>query len=232
MHIPDGFLDLRICAVTYLVVLVFWVFAFRRTRHVLSEKQIPLMGTLTAMFFAAQMMNYPIIGGTTAHLLGGPILAITLGPYAGLISMTIILLIQALFFGDGGITTLGANVWNMGVIGVFIPYVICLLVMKMVKDKNGILIGAFIGAFAGDVLAAVFAGLELGLSTLTFPYSVSVAVTAMAVHHSFIGVGEGIITAIILSVLLKTRPDLLRLPKASPVWMGELPIVLPKSGGP
>lgn len=92
----------------------------------MSEKQIPLMATLTAMFFAAQMMNFPIIGGTTAHLLGGPILAITLGPYAGLVSMTIILLIQALLFGDGGITTFGANVWNMGVVGVFVPYLVYL----------------------------------------------------------------------------------------------------------
>lgn len=232
MHIPDGFLDLSICAVAYLVALIFWVFAFRRARQVLSERQIPLMGTLTAMFFAAQMMNYPIIGGTTAHLLGGPILAITLGPYAGLISMTIILLIQALFFGDGGITTFGANVWNMGIIGVFIPYIICLLVMKMVKDKNGMLIGAFIGALIGDLLAAVFAGLELGLSTLTFPYSISIAVTAMAIHHFFIGIGEGIITVIIISVLLKTRPDLLQLPKVAPKWMGELPIVSAKPGGP
>jgi cobalt/nickel transport system permease protein len=102
MHIPDGFLDLSICAMMYLLTAIFWIFAFRGAKESLGDKQIPMMGTLTATFFAAQMMNYPIIGGTTAHLLGGPVLAITLGPYAGLISMTIILLIQALFFGDGG----------------------------------------------------------------------------------------------------------------------------------
>jgi len=223
MHIPDGFLDLSICAITYLATSVFWVFSFRRAKQVLSDAQVPLMATLTAMFFAAQMMNYPIVGGTTAHLLGGPILAITLGPYAGLISTTIILLIQALFFGDGGITTFGTNVWNMGVIGVFIPYLIYLLAIKIRKNRNGMLIGAFLGALIGDMLAAIFAGLELGLSTLSFPYSISIAVTAMAIHHFFIGVGEGIVTAIIISILWKTRPDLLQLPKVAPTWMGELP---------
>ena len=231
MHIPDGFLDLSICVIMYLATLVFWAFAFRRAKQVLSDRQVPLMATLTAMFFAAQMMNYPIVGGTTAHLLGGPTLAITLGPYAGLISMTIILLIQALFFGDGGITTFGANVWNMGIVGVFIPYLMCLLAMKTVKNRRGMLIGAFLGALIGDLLAAIFAGLELGLSRLSFPYSVPIAVTAMAIHHSFIGVGEGIVTVMIISVLWKTRPDLLRLPKVAPTWMGELPITPTASGG-
>jgi len=231
MHIPDGFLDLSICAVMYAVAAIFWIFAFRKTKKVLGDKQIPLMATLTAMFFAAQMMNYPIIGGTTAHLLGGPILAITLGPYAGLISMTIILLIQAVFFGDGGITTFGANVWNMGVVGVFVPYLVFLLVVKAAGNRRGMLAGAFLGALVGDVLAAVSAGLELGLSTLSFPYSVSIAVTAMAIHHFFIGVAEGTVTAIIIGVLLKARPDLLQLPRVAPSWLGESPVVAVKAGG-
>ena len=134
--------------------------------------------------------------------------------------MTVILLIQALLFGDGGITTFGANVWNMGVIGVFIPYIIYLLALRIAKSQSGLFVGAFAGAFIGDVLAAVFAGIELGLSTLSFPYSVSIAITAMATHHAIIGIGEGGVTAIIVSVLQKTRPDLLQLPKLSPGWLG------------
>ncbi len=220
MHIPDGFLDLSICAVMYGLTAIFWVFSFRKASKALSDKQVPLMATLTAMFFAAQMMNYPVIGGTTAHLLGGPILAITLGPYAGLISMTIILLIQALLFGDGGITTFGANVWNMGVVGVFVPYLVFQLALRTTKNQGGLLFGAFAGALIGDVLAAVFAGLELGFSTLSFPYRVPIAVTAMATHHLVIGVGEGAVTAIVLSALQKTRPDLLQLPKLAPGWLG------------
>jgi cobalt/nickel transport system permease protein len=209
MHIPDGFLDYSICGLTYLGSALFWILAFRKTRESLKDQQIPLMATLTAVFFAAQMMNYPIIGGTTAHLLGGPIIALTLGPYAGMISMTIILLIQALFFGDGGITTLGANVWNMGVIGVFAPYIIFAAITKAWKGARALLVGAFVAAFAGDVLAAIFAGLELGSSTI-FPYAVPIAVAAMAIHHSFVGIGEGIVTTGVIKILLKTRPDLLR----------------------
>lgn len=221
MHIPDGFLDFTVCAITYVGSIIFWILAFRKAGKNLTDKQIPLMATLTAMFFAAQMMNYPIIGGTTAHLLGGPIVALTLGPYAGMISMTIILLIQALFFGDGGITTLGANVWNMGVIGVFIPYAVFVFITKIRRSRRALLIGAFIGAFLGDVLAAVFAGLELGSSSI-FPYAASIAVATMVIHHSFIGIGEGIVTAGVLSFLLKTRPDLLSLPQFAQLSAKEL----------
>jgi len=222
MHIPDGFLDLRICLILYALMIVCWIFAFRKAGRILNDKQIPLMATLTAMFFASQMMNYPIIGGTTAHLLGGPILAMTLGPYAGLISMTVILLIQALLFGDGGITTFGANVWNMGVVGVFVPYLVYVLALEIKKGRMAMMIGAFLGGLLGDLLAAIFAGLELGLSTLAFPYSVEIAVTAMAAHHVIIGVGEGIVTAAILSVLQKTRPDLLHIPRLSSGLKGGL----------
>lgn len=219
MHIPDGFLDPLVCIIMYIITIIFWIFSFKKAKQILEDRHIPLMATLTAMFFAAQMMNFPIIGGTTAHLLGGPIIGITLGPYAGLISMTIILLIQALFFGDGGITTFGANVWNMGIIGVFIPYIICLAIVKIGKNTKSLLIGAFLGALIGDILAAIFAGIELGISTLSFPYSIQIAVIAMATHHFFIGIGEGIITMIILSVLIKSRHDLLELPKIAPYWL-------------
>jgi len=215
----------------YIAAAIFWVFAFRRTKRVFTDRLVPLMATLTAVFFAAQMMNYPVIGGTTAHLLGGPVLGITLGPYAGMISMTVILLIQALFFGDGGLTTFGANVWNMGVVGVFIPYVVALLILRFRRNTGSLLAGAFIGAFLGDLLATVFAGLELGFSTLSFPYSVPIAVTVMAINHLIIGAGEGIVTALILGLLLRVRPDLLSLPKAAPTWMGEFPMISSRAEG-
>jgi len=119
----------------------------------------------------------------------------------------------------------------MGVVGVFIPYIICLLILKASKTTRGMLIGAFLGALLGDVLAAVFAGLELGLSILSFPYSIPIAVTAMATHHFFIGVGEGIITAIIVSALMKARPELLELPRVAPTWMENFPRVFTTQGG-
>ena len=221
MHIPDGFLNPVVCIIGYGVTAIFWFFAFKKAERVLDDRQIPLMAILTAMFFAVQMMNYPIVGGTTAHLIGGPILAITVGPYAGVISMTIILLIQALVFRDGGLTTLGCNVWNMGIIAVFTPYLLCLASTKLMKNNKGLFTGAFVGAVVGSVSAAVFAGLELGVS-VTFPYSIQIATLAMASHHVIIGVGEGIATLTILSVLSKSRPDLLQLPRIAPSWMGRL----------
>jgi cobalt/nickel transport system permease protein len=220
MHIPDGFLSLQVCAATYALTAIFWLFGFREVRRVFDERHVPLMALFTAMFFAAQMMNYPIIGGTTAHLLGGPVLGFMLGPYAGLLSMTIILLLQAFIFGDGGLSTLGANVLNMGIIGVFIPYLVLVVFLKIARSKRGLYAGIFLGSFFGDLLAASSAGFELGLSVPVFQYGIQVAVTAMAVHHSIIGIVEGIVTSIIIVAISKSRPDLLDIPKAAPSIFG------------
>jgi cobalt/nickel transport system permease protein len=167
------------------------------------------------------MMNYPIVGGTTAHLLGGASLGLILGPFAGTISITIILVLQALLFGDGGLTTLGANVLNMGVIAVFVPCALFLILNKFLKaDGRKLYAIIFVSAFVGDVLAAIAAGTELGLSTPTFQYGLSVAVPAMAINHSVIGVGEGTVTTILVGTLLKVRPDVL---SKSPI-LNRLPI--------
>jgi cobalt/nickel transport system permease protein len=221
MHIPDGFLSLVISAALWTVTLAFLVVAFWRANRTLDEKRIPLMATLTAMFFAAQMMNYPIIGGTTAHLLGGAILAITLGPFPALIAMTIILTIQALFFGDGGILSFGANVFNMGIIGTFVPFLVFTAVWRLNPKREGMITGAFLGAFLGDLCAAIAAGLELGFSS-TFPYGPVIALLAMTLHHSVIGVIEGFATVMILLVLYRVRPDLLPVLPAVPFVSGEL----------
>lgn len=179
-----------------------------------------MMGLLTALFFAAMMMNYPIIGGTTAHLLGGAAIGLILGPFAGCISVTIILVLQALLFGDGGLITLGANVLNMAIIGVFVPCTLFLLMNKAFKIKSttALYVAIFISAFAADVLAAVSAGVELGLSQPIFIYSLNVAVPAMAINHSIIGVAEGLVTVVIIGTLLKLRPDIL---EKSPI-LGKL----------
>jgi len=208
MHIPDGFLSLPIIIITFAITFIFWAIAFKRVGGKLDERKVPLMGLLTALFFAAQMVNYPIIGGTTAHLLGGAALGIILGPFAGGISMTIILVLQAFLFGDGGLTALGANVLNMGIIGVVIPALLVLTFNKITKGK-GLLIWVFIAAFVGDVLAAIFAGVELGLSQPVFQYGLNIAVPAMAINHSVIGVIEGVVTAVLVGSLLKLRPDVL-----------------------
>ena len=208
MHIPDGFLSLPIAIATFAATIVFWAISFRKVKNSLDERQVPIMGLLTALFFAAQMINYPILGGTTAHLLGGASLGIILGPYAGCISMSIILVLQCLLFGDGGITALGANVLNMGVISVFVPALLILAFNKVTKGR-GLFAWIFISAFAADVFSAIFAGVELGFSVPTFQYGLNIAVSAMVINHSVIGVIEGIVTVVLIATLLKLRPDVL-----------------------
>jgi cobalt/nickel transport system permease protein len=208
VHIPDGFLSPPVFVTAFILSIIFWIIAFKKVKNSLDERQVPLMGLLTALFFAAQMMNYPIIGGTTAHLLGGASLGIILGPFAGGISMTIILILQALLFGDGGLTALGANVLNMGIIGVLVPSFMLLAFNKFSKGK-GLFVWIFIAAFVGDFLAAFAAGAELGLSQPIFQYGLNVAVPAMAINHSIIGAIEGVVTAVLVAILLKVRPDVL-----------------------
>lgn len=219
MHIPDGFLTLYVTIPAFIITIIFWAISFKKIK--ITDQQVPIMGLLTALFFAAMMMNYPIIGGTTAHLLGGASIGLILGPFAGLISVTIILVLQAFLFGDGGLTTLGANVLNMGIIGVFIPCILFLVMNKLFKGTGKKLYAMiFISAFVGDVLAAIAAGTELGLSTPTFQYGLSIAVPAMAINHSIIGVAEGIVTVVLIGTLLKLRPDVL---EKSPI-LSKLPI--------
>ena len=209
MHIPDGFITLYISIPAFVITIIVWAICFKKIK--LSEQQVPMMGLLTALFFAAMFVNFPVIGGTTAHLLGGAAIGLILGPFAGCISVTIILVLQAFLFADGGITTLGANILNMGIIGVFIPCAIFLLANKAFKLKPGSSLYAtiFVSAFAGDLLAALSAGVELGLSSSLFHYGVGFVLPAMAINHSIIGVAEGVVTVILIATLLKLRPDVL-----------------------
>jgi cobalt/nickel transport system permease protein len=213
MHIPDGYLSISV-----IIAIIFWAISVKKIK--LTEQQIPIMGLLTALFFAAMMMNYPIVGGTTAHLLGGATIGLILGPFAGCISISIILVLQAFLFGDGGLTALGANVLNMGIIGIVVPCIIFLTANKLFKLKTTASIFAtiFISAFVGDVLAAISAGTELGLSQPIFQYGLSVAIPAMAINHSIIGIAEGVVTMVIIGTLLKLRPDVL---EKSPI-LGKL----------
>jgi cobalt/nickel transport system permease protein len=208
VHIPDGYLTAYVFVPAFIVAIVWLAICIRKVK--LAEKQVPILGLLCALFFAAMMMNWPVVGGTTAHLLGGASMGLILGPFAGGIGITVILVLQALLFGDGGLTTLGANVLNMGIIGVLVPCVVFLALYKIVGVKGNKLYAViFVSAFAGDLLAAVAAGTELGFSQPVFQYGLNVAVPAMAMNHSIIGVGEGIITSILIGTLLKLRPDLL-----------------------
>ncbi len=203
MHIPDGYLDMPIAALFYLLSAAVVGYSAYRVRGTLDERKIPLVGIVAAGIFAAQMLNWPIPGGTSAHLVGGAIAAILLGPYLGCLAMTSVLVIQCLLFGDGGITALGANVWNMAVVNVFVAHYLYVFL----RDR-GLHLASFVSGWLGITAAAIFAGIEVGLSS-SFKYSIGVTVPTMGIWHGLLGLLEGAITAAVILYIAKNRPDIL-----------------------
>jgi cobalt/nickel transport system permease protein len=208
MHIPDGFLDAKTFVALDLVGAGFVATAAARVRRVLSERAVPLMAVLAAFVFAAQMLNFPVAGGTSGHFAGGALVAILLGPWAGVLVMTTVLVIQALAFGDGGILVLGANVVNMAVVGPFVGYGVYRLISKAIAGDAGRFVGTFVGAWLATVAAATACALELAISG-TAP--LGVVLPAMAGVHMLIGIGEGLITTAAVAAVRVSRPDLLEL---------------------
>lgn len=210
MHIPDGFLDIWILVICAIISVAIIIVAIRKVQGKFDDKQVSILAVLTAVVFAAQMINWPVgPGGTTAHLVGGALISMFLGPYAAVLSMTVILLIQSLLFNDGGLLALGANILNMGIIDVFVGYTIFKLFIKHIKNRStAISLGAFLGGWIGITLAAFSCGVELGLSTI-FPYNIAITTTVMTIYHGLLGIIEGIITAFAVGYVYRVRPDLL-----------------------
>jgi len=212
MHIPDGFVTVSVAAAGIVVSAGCVAYAVKTTNKKLGEKQVPLMGVLSAFIFAAQLLNFPIAGGTSGHVLGAALAAILLGPWAGMLVMACVLVVQSLIFQDGGLLALGVNVLNMGVVGCLASYYIYRGVFLLFRgSRTGILLGGGIAAWFSVVIAAVMAALELAVSG-TVPYKV--ALLAMAGVHALIGIGEALVTVSVLSLVLATRADLLELQKA------------------
>jgi cobalt/nickel transport system permease protein len=207
MHIPDGFLNLKTWVTMDVVAGLTVVYAIKKTKASLGERQIPLMGVMAAFIFAAQMLNFPIAGGTSGHLIGGVMVAVLLGPWAGTLVMSTIFIVQCLLFQDGGLTALGANIFNMGIIGTVFGYYIYRAVMISLGSKKGLFWGVGIASWLAVVLAATFCSIELALSG-TVP--LRIALPAMVGVHALIGIGEAIITVGVISLILKARPDLLQ----------------------
>jgi cobalt/nickel transport system permease protein len=212
MHIPDGFISTPVAAAGIAVAAGSVAYAVKATNKKMSEKQIPLMGVLAAFIFAAQMLNFPIAGGTSGHLIGAALAAILVGPWAGVLIMTCVLAVQSLIFQDGGLLALGANIVNMGVIACFVGYYVYRgVALLFSKRKLGIMLGSGVAAWFTVVAASVACALELAVSGIV---PLGVALPAMAGIHALIGIGEGLITAAVLSLVLATRADLLELQKA------------------
>jgi cobalt/nickel transport system permease protein len=188
-------------------------YAVRRVRQELDERQVPLLGVTAAFIFAAQMMNFTVIGGTSGHLLGGALAAILLGPWAGMLVLTSVLTIQALLFQDGGLLALGANVFNMAIVGVLCARVVYAGLRRLMGRKTwATMVGGFAAAWLSVVIASLVAGAELAISGAS-PWGV--VLPAMGAVHALIGIGEGLITVAVLAFLRATRPDLLTLRQAT-----------------
>ena len=198
MHIPDGFIPLAQCAIYYIIMIVALYFSAKWARANLDEKRIPLLAVLAAGIFAIMSMNMPIPFGTSGHMVGGALVAIVfMAPEAAVLVFTAVLLIQ-----DGGITALGANVFNMAIVGGCVG----LFSFKALQGLIGKYPSAFVAAWLATLIAAVVAAIEMAIAG-TFPLTVGIA--SMALYHAFIGIIEGVLTVIVLYALEKFRPDLL-----------------------
>ncbi|MBX0330859.1 energy-coupling factor ABC transporter permease [Oscillochloris sp. ZM17-4] len=205
MHIPDGFLSVPVALAWWALTIVMIGIAVRQIGDSLNERQIPLMGVMAAFIFAAQMLNFPVLGGTSGHLLGGALAALLLGPWAGILVMSCVIALQALLFQDGGLLALGANIFNMGIATAAIGYFAGMPLLRLFGGKRwGLVVAGFITAWLSVMVAATLTSVELVISGL----SAAVVFPAMLFVHMFIGIGEGLITVAALAFVVSTRPDL------------------------
>ncbi len=204
MHIPDGFLSLIVSIICWIITASVVGLAISRTNKSLGEKQIPLMGVMAAFIFAAQMINFPVAGGTSGHLLGGAMAAIVLGPWAGMLVMTSVIAVQALLFQDGGLLVMGANILNMGLVTAAVGY--GLYRSATGRSKSVKLAIAGVAAWLSVMTGALLTSLQLWLSGTS---DLQIVIPAMLGVHALIGVGEALITVSALGFILQTRPDLL-----------------------
>ena len=223
MHIPDGYLSPATCGTMYVVAAPFWYVAVKRVRKTLTKRTVPVLAIFAAFSFVLMMFNVPIPGGTTAHAVGATLLAIALGgPWAAVLGVSVALAIQALFFGDGGLLSFGANCFNMAIVMPLVGY----FIYKVISSDSDAssprrILGAVLGSYIGIVAASGAAGLELGLQPLLFhaangtplyaPYGLSVALPAMLVAHLAVaGPVEAVVTGGVLVYLQRTHSSLIK----------------------
>jgi cobalt/nickel transport system permease protein len=206
MHIPDGFLSTSTWVPAWLLSIGGVGYSLKRTAQVMKDRMIPLMGVMSAFIFAAQMVNFPVMGGTSGHLLGGVLATVLLGPFAGAIVLACVLIVQCLIFQDGGLTAMGANIFNMAIVGTMGGYLMYKGVSLLIPSRKGIMIATAISSWFSVFAAASVCALELVMSG-TSPFEM--VVPAMAGVHAIIGLGEAIITTMVVGFVLKVRPDLI-----------------------
>jgi cobalt/nickel transport system permease protein len=221
MHIPDGYLSPSTCAVLYGMAIPFWYSAFARVKRLIHTRLVPLLAVASAFCFVIMMFNVPLPGGTTGHAVGVGAAAVVLGPWASMLSVSIALLIQAIFFGDGGITTFGANCFNMAIAGSLVAH----FVYRAIAGKSAIpssrrVAAAAMAGYAAINVSALLTACELGIQPLFFkdasgaplyaPYALHIAIPAMMLGHlTFAGLAELFVSGGVVAYLQKTNPALL-----------------------
>ena len=214
MHLPDGLLNPATIIVLWVIVIITMIIGYYKIGKIFekedSEKIVPYIGVLAAVIFAFQFVNYPVPGGTSGHLIGGTLIAVILGPWASVIILFLVLVVQSLF-GDGGILALGANTFNMGIIaGIFGFYIVMFIVKILnktsIRKELKLTIGTAIGAYISIVLAAFICGIELSISGAV---PLEIAIPAMVYWHLLIGFGEAIISALIIFYICRVKPDII-----------------------
>jgi cobalt/nickel transport system permease protein len=213
MHIPDGILNPATIVVLWVVAIIIMIIGYFKIGRLFekedSEKLIPYIGVLAAVIFAFQFVNYPVPGGTSGHLIGGTLIAVILGPWASVIILFLVLVVQSLF-GDGGILALGANTFNMGIIGGIFGFYIVVFIVKIlnktsIRNEVKVTIGTTLGAYFSIILAALMCGIELGISGAI---PLHIAIQGMVYWHLLIGIGEAVISGLIIFYIYKVKPGI------------------------
>ncbi len=206
MHIPDGFLDARTALAAGALAAAGLGAALRQVRRAFPPRRVPLIGLAAAFVFAAQLLNFPVAGGTSGHLIGGVLVAVLLGPSAAVVVMSAVLILQCFLFADGGVTALGANIFNLALVAPLVGYAVYRLVRRAAgEDLRGGLLAAAFAAWCSTVAAAIGCAGQLALShTVAW----RVAFPVMAGVHMVIGLGEAVITALVLVAVARARPEL------------------------
>ncbi len=208
MHAPDGFIDAPVSLAAGVLAVVAIAVSLRGARRQLDERTAPLAGLVAVFVFAMQMLNFPVAAGTSGHLLGGALAAILVGPYAGALALSVVIIVQGLLFADGGLSALGINLVNMGLVTVVVGWLVFRLVIRLAgTSRPAVLAASFVAAFVSVPASALAFVLEYAIGG-TGTISLTAVAAAMTGVHLLIGIGEGIITMLTVGAVLLARPDL------------------------
>ncbi len=208
LHIPDGFVNVPTSALFGLITIVLLAIALKRAQSQLDDKVAPMAGLAAVFIFAMQMLNFPVAAGTSGHLVGAAIAAVLIGPWAASLALTVVLVVQALFFADGGLIALGLNIFNLAFVAVFAAWLVFVVLRKILpKNKLSLLIATGVGAFLSVPISALAFSLQFALGG-TDAISATTVTAAMVSVHILIGIGESIISVLTISDVVAVRPDL------------------------